>query len=55
MTFVLVFPMLLRYKNELIILEDIMDATFGLFLVIGFPLCLVIVISLFGRFSVDPE
>ncbi len=32
-----------------------MDATIGLILVIGFPMCLIIAITAFGRFSVDPD
>ena len=34
---------------------EIMDPTIGAALVIGFPVVLVILISLFGKFSVDPE
>ncbi|CAI8300388.1 MAG: Uncharacterised protein [Alphaproteobacteria bacterium UBA4588] len=32
-----------------------MSETLGLFLVIGFPLCLVISIWAFGRFSPEPK
>jgi hypothetical protein len=32
-----------------------MDPTFGLLLVIGFPLTLCVAIWAFGRASVDPE
>lgn len=32
-----------------------MDPTIGAVLVVGFPLVLVVLISLFGKFSVDPE
>ena len=32
-----------------------MDPTIGAALVIGFPIVLCIVITLFGKFSVDPE
>jgi len=33
----------------------IMDATIGLFLVIGFPLMLVFTLWLFGKVSVRPD
>jgi len=34
---------------------EIMDPTIGAALVIGFPVVLIILITLFGKFSVDPE
>ena len=47
----------LRVAFALVILTGpmIMSETLGLFLVIGFPLSLVICIWAFGRFSAEPK